>query len=46
MSAHGNFFVESDRARDVIPFEVMQYGNTFPNETFDIYGVDLPKGIN
>lgn len=41
---YGNFIVESDRARETIPFEVMQYGNTFTNETFDIYGIDLPKG--
>lgn len=28
----------------MIPFETLQYGETFTNETFDIYGVDLPKG--
>lgn len=45
MSANGNFTcVESDRVRGATPFETVQYGNTFTNETFDIYGIDLPKG--
>lgn len=35
---------ESERVRRMIPFETLQYGETFTNETFDIYGVDLPKG--
>lgn len=39
-----NFFLESDRVRDTIPFDVVRYGNTFTNETFDIYGIDLPEG--
>lgn len=38
-------FAESERVRKAIPFEEVQYGQTFTNETFDIYGIDLPKGI-
>lgn len=36
--------IESGRVRDAIPFKAVQYGNTFSNETYDIYGIDLPKG--
>lgn len=37
-------FSESERVRQTIPFEVIQYGDVFTKETFDIYGTDLPKG--
>lgn len=37
---------ESERVRKAIPFEEVQYGQTFTNETFDIYGIDLAKGIS
>lgn len=40
-----NVIAESDRIRKAIQFETVQYGQTFTNETFDIYGIDLPKGI-
>lgn len=40
------FCTESERVRKTIPFETVQYGETFTNETFDIYGIDLPKGID
>lgn len=39
-----NINAESERVRRTIPFETLQYGATFTNETFDIYGIDLPKG--
>lgn len=45
VTAYNNFNVESDRVRDTIPFNVMEYGNTFTKETFDIYGTDLAKGM-
>ncbi|XP_055319834.1 kynurenine formamidase isoform X2 [Sitodiplosis mosellana] len=35
--------VQSERVRRAIQFETVQYGQTFTNETFDIYGIDLPK---
>lgn len=38
--------LESERIRKTIRFETVQYGDTFTNETFDIYGIDLPKGID
>lgn len=37
--------IESKRVRETIQFETVRYGTAFPNETFDIYGIDLPKGI-
>lgn len=40
-----NVIAESERVRRTIPFETVQYGETFTNETFDVYGIDLPKGI-
>lgn len=45
VTAYNNFNIESDRVRDTIPFNVMEYGNTFTKETFDIYGTDLAKGM-
>lgn len=38
-------FAETERVKQTIPFEEVKYGETFTNETYDIYGIDLPKGI-
>lgn len=35
---------ESERARETILFDTVRYGETSMNDTFDIYGIDLPKG--
>ncbi|XP_031622293.1 kynurenine formamidase [Contarinia nasturtii] len=44
LSAHIAFSKsESDRIRSKISFETVKYGERFTNETFDIYGIDLPK---
>lgn len=37
---------ESERVRKLYQFETVKYGETTMNETFDIYGIDLPKGID
>lgn len=41
----GNSHIESGKVRVAIPFEVVQYGSISTNETYDVYGTDLPKGI-